>query len=94
MMKLFSKLWTICWLVRLKLSRSQLYFRFRAERHTVNNYRPVMLSALFFSFAFFFNPAEVIFSSKSSKESAEKMFPFKVYLALFSSQAIILRFFA
>ena len=69
--------------LRLKLFRSKLYFSFRAEKHAKNNYELIMQSAMFFFFFFFFvvlfpGPPRSYFSSKSSKESSEKMFPFKV----------------
>ena len=70
---------TICWLFKLKLSRSKLYFRFRAERHALNNYYRIVYAVM--SFHSLFKPAEVIFSSKSRKESSEKMFPLKVLLS-------------
>ena len=70
--------------LRLKLFRSKLYLSFRAEQHVKNNYELILQSALCFFclFVFFYvlfsAPPRPFFSSKSSKETSEKMFPFKV----------------
>ena len=64
-------------LLGLKLSRSKVHFSFRAERHAVNNYRLVMLSALSFV-SFSFLARRSIFSSESRKKSSKKMISFKV----------------
>ena len=67
------------WLLRLKLSRSKLYLSFHAVPFVKNNYELelIMKSALFF-FILVSSLPRSFFSSKSRKESLEKMFPFKV----------------
>ena len=70
-------IWDHLLALRVKLSRSKLHFRFRFEQRIIH--------ALFYIrclFCFFFRSlfylAEVIFKSKSPKESLELMFSFKV----------------
>ena len=82
-------IWDHLLVLRLKLSRSKLYFSFRADQLAKNNYELelMMQSALFF-LSFSFLACRGNFSSKSRKERSEKMFLFKLRF-----QAIIFRFF-
>ena len=66
--------------LRLKLSRSKLYFSFRVEQIAKNNYELalIMQAALFFCFFSFLTHLGHFFLPNSCKESLEKMFPFKV----------------
>jgi len=80
-------IWDHLLVLRLKLSKSKLYFSFRAEQLARNDYELelTMRSALFF-LRFRFQPAEIIFfSSKSRKERSGKCSHSR-----FSFQAIIL----
>ena len=77
---------TICWLLRLKLSRSFIIFCFCAQRQAVNNYWFVMLSALFFFRSLFYPAKEcrLNYIRKVRKRCSHSRF---------SSQVIILAFF-
>ena len=82
--KLYGTSW---WLLRLNLSRSKLYFRFRAESHAVKYYRFCCL-VLFFSLGHFCSPPRPFFRLNELKKVRKRCSHSSL-----SSQAIILEFF-
>ena len=73
---------------KAELSRSKLYFSFRAEQHAKNNYELIMQSALFFSFVLFSSPPRSLFRLNHVRKVRTTCSHSR-----FSLQAIILGFF-
>ena len=73
---------------KAELSRSKLYFSFRAEQHAKNNYELIMQSALFFSFVLFSSPPRSFFRLNHVRKVRKRC-----SRSWFSFQATILGFF-